>query len=436
MNQFSALLLSTLLVAASLPAQEAAPLVRRPTNIRVKKADDTPKTDPVTGGIGEKVEGEEATGKPTADPALLIVALVNSHTITREQLTQRVKARTRIDPTKLDLTPDGAGTVTSILGKGIVEVESLDEFRERSVREAVLKEEGEILQEWQDQMLLADEARRQQFLVTNQELQLRLAELDREFELSDQKVDTLLDAMGMSRAELESYVYDALLIEKLLKRFIELNYTEADFFNAYEQNPLAYRVPPKKKIAHYGVALLGNEAPPTVRKFKDETEAIRDRLRNGEDPEVVMESVNNLEFGTFGSILEWELESQVQNRSEEDFFLPEPVITEVMALEPGAISKVITNSFRSGGQEIVESFHVIKVLEFIPAKGETFEEALPVIKRATQAAARDQVLQMIKEAKTHRRMIRLSGIAPEKLPTPEELAAPKAPISLKIKAPS
>ncbi|MGF1574311.1 MAG: hypothetical protein ACFCU1_14745 [Sumerlaeia bacterium] len=423
-------LLGLCAVSTCVVAQDAAPLVRRPSNIRVKTGDaPTNVPEDKIDGIGEQVEKPEAEPDPTA----VIVALVNNHTITRAQLDRRIEARTNFDSDVVNELP-AADSVMNLMGSQIVSVEAVDEFQKRSLRNAILKEEAEIITEWQEQMMLADEARRHQFLVTNQELQARMGKLEQDFALQDKKVDNMLQAFGMTRAELESYVYDALLIEKLLNRFIELNYSEADFYNSYEANPAAYRVAPQKRVAHFSISLLGNETPTVIRKFKDEAEAIRDRLRKGEDPEAVMSSVNNIEYGIFGSTLNWSTESRMQNRSEENFYLPEAVVASLLELKTGELSRVLTNSFRSGGQEIIESFHVIKVLEEIPATGETFEAALPKIKQIVQMNARAQVLQILKDKKTHKRMIRLSGIAPEKLPTPEELRENNAPVSLKLTA--
>lgn len=430
-NQLSTLSILSLLglcaLSAQLPAQDAAPLVRRPSNIRVKTGDapsNTPKDN--IDGIGEKVDEPKE-----ADPSTVIVALVNSHTITRAQLDRRIQATTKSNPEIVNEIP-AADSIMNLMGNQIVSVEGVQDFQERSLRNAILEEESEVIQEWQEQMMLADEARRQQFLVTTQELQARMKRLEDEFSLKDKKVDNMLAAFGMNRAELESYMYDALLIEKLLNRFIELNYTEADFYNTYEANPGAYRVPPQKRIAHFSISLLGNETPTIIRKFKDEAESIRDRLRKGENPEAMMQTINNIEYGIIGSTLNWSTESTTQNRSEEDFYLPEAVVAELQILKKGQTSKVITNSFRSGGQEIIESFHVIQVLEEIPATGETFETALPKMKKIALINAREQVLQLLKDARTHKRMIRLSGIAPEKLPTAEELREVKAPVSLKL----
>lgn len=421
-------LAATILLNHSLEAQDAAPLVRRPSNITVKTGE-KPKTQNQDGvdGIGEKVEDP----KVETDPSLVIVALVNSHTITRAQLDRRVQARTKINPSLLK-TPTSTSTIKDLVGTEIVEVEGIQDFQDRTVRNAVIEEESKIIEEWQEQMMLADEARRQQFLVTNQELQLRLDELEKEFSLNEKRVDNLLEAFGMTREELESSIYEALLIEKLLNRFMELNYTEADFFTSYEANPGAYRVAPQKRIAHFSISLLGNETPTVIRKFKDQAEEIRSRLKNGEAPEKIMEETNDFESGNFGSVLNWSTEKTVQNRSREDFYLPDVVVSELQNLKKNEISKVLTNSFTSGGQEIIESFHVINVLEEIPATGETFESALPKMKKIAQVNAREQVLQLLKEAKTHKRIVRMSGIHPSKLPTPESLRANVAPISLKL----
>jgi len=424
----------TMMTVSFLFAQNAAPLIRRPSSVTVRKVDEDEKQNEVS-TIGRDGEPLEAKPEPTPNPELTIVAVVNKHSITRAQLDRRVAARTRMNPEQFREDNEPTQFVLENFKDNIemLQVKEMEEYQEQQLAAALREEESNIILEWQEQMLLADEARRHQLLVTNQELQAKLKELDREFQLSDQKVDNLLEAMGMTRAELESYVNDALLIEKLLQKFLRTNYSDADYFNHYEQNKLSYRIPPRKKIVHISEALLGNEKKSSIRNIKDKIEDIRDRLRSGEDPQQLIIDVNEIELGTIGTITDWSTESFVQNRSKKYYTLPDAVVLQLRELEVGETSKVIADEYiDSDGTKYILSFHVIKVLEEYPAEGETFEEALPRIKEDFLFAAREVVLRMIRDAKTHKRVTRLSGIPADKFPTEAELNGFKQPISLRI----
>src|SRR5690606_33044635 len=148
---------------------------------------------------------------------------------------------------------------------------------------------------------LADEARRQGFLISDQELQDRLRQLDREFELSGNRVESLLSVFGMTREELESYVYDALLIEKLLQRYVQLNMTESTLRQAYNLNPENFLQAPKYDIAHFVVTLSEADTAKHREGYRKIADKVRTRLADGEDPEKVFSEINDLDLGIFGS---------------------------------------------------------------------------------------------------------------------------------------
>jgi hypothetical protein len=130
-----------------------------------------------------------------------------------------------------------------------------------------------------------------------------------------------------------------------------------------------------------------------------------------------------MEYGIFGSVMTWSVTSPS---------IPQAIISALRELEPGEVSDVMPAYIRSGGKIIPEAFHVVKLLEVTPQKGNTFEEALPRIREIVQEAARMEVIRMVREARTHRRMSNLGGLPPDKLQDAASFGRTQPPVDLRM----
>ncbi len=399
-----------LLAGAALGAQPVAPLIREEPKVQVtiKSRDDA---------RDEKKREEEASA-PAPDPETVIVAMVNRHTITRAQLDRRVSARLRGNAPGV-LSADKPGDALPLPISGDLEIIQWDQ--EFEYDDAVREEEGAVVQQWMEQMMLADEARRQGLVVSDAEFRDRLRKVDDEFRLASTEVAGMLDSMGMQREELEGHIYDALLIEKLLARFVALNFDDAYLHTRYEQNPSLYLTPERHEIAHFTISLTGNESPDAVKRQKKDAESIAKRLENGESPQVLFDENNRLEFGLFGAVVTWNIKNPR---------LHPQVSAEIARLKEGQVTDVIEAKRMQGSLVVTESLHVVKLLKIHPATGLTFETALPKLRETAQEAARAQLLRMLAEARTHKRLMNLSGLPPEKLRKSVEGLGDRPPIKL------
>ncbi|MDK2970261.1 MAG: PPIC-type domain [Candidatus Sumerlaeota bacterium] len=424
MLRFLTCLSTVLLLFSSLSAQTVAPLIRedRNTTVRVRVGTDNKK--------GPEPTPAPPDATPTPDPETVLVALVNTHTLTRAELDRRMSAITGINPEAMrGVSSSRSGNIqggvvardVAATDANLLDIMLTRDVQEAEVEDAVRREEGTVVSDWIDQMILADEARRQGIVISDSEFRERLGTFNQQFRLRDAQVRNALQALGMTQTELESYIYDALLIEKLLARYIEINYPEERLRTAYERNPMFFVTPPSVRIAQFTISVAPTETADYRKGYKRLAEQVRKRLLDGERPESVFEDVNDIELGVFGGEYVWSLESRM---------LDDRLREMLTKMQPGEVSDVLTMYVKVDNEVLPESFQVVKLLERKPGTGETFETALPRIQTVLGELARSAVLEKVKEARTHKVVTRLSGIPPDKLPSPVDLRKPRPPVNL------
>jgi len=384
-----------------------------------------------TGTKAEKQSDESDDSKqliiatPTPNPNFVVVAVVNQNNLTRAQLDRRVSAvmgQKKEDMLRIGSQDAGLELIQSLQDnpRAILDARITQEQQQFEIDDAIRRKEGELVKQWVEQTMLADEARRQGLVISNAELQDRLAEIEQQFRLSDSRVGTVLDAMGMTRAELESFIYDALLIEKLLDKYITLNATEDELRTVYESQRDFFVTPPVYRFAHFVITVDPDDSKSAREAFKRKAESVRKRLRN-EDPTKVFEEENDISVGIYGDIFTWNIESNQ---------LWDDIRDELKGMKVDDVSDVIIPYVMYDGEPIADSYQVLKLLEIMPRTGTTFESALPKIRRAMREVARQELLQLIRESKTHRVLYNLRGIPTNKLPDPAELNEYKPPVRL------
>ncbi|MCC6547185.1 hypothetical protein IT570_08460 [Candidatus Sumerlaeota bacterium] len=404
------------------PAQEIPPLIlENEGKVQVKTRK---KTDPQ--------EKKEDPTKPKPNPADVIVAFADGRVLTRAELDLRVT--NEFERVKEEVQSRIGGVIATTGGSGATS-EELKEKQEvlaeqdEQIDMAMRKEESNAVQLWVEHATLAEEARRQGMVITEGEFKTRLEQAQAVNRLAEVQVENALNKMKLSRADYERGFYDALMIEKMLGRFIELNYTDADFRKAYDQAPQLYYTPEKFQIAHFTIALDGTESRTQINNLTRLANEVRDELRKGADPAVLFDKpeYNRIEQGIFGSVPGY--------YSFQEGALPNVVEYYARQMKVGETSNVLTAQRQEGKQIIPISLHVVKILKSSPEEGKDFESALPAIHRAMLGIARGQVLAMIRAAKTHDVITNLTGIPSSKLPDQGELLRAQKeaqPINLKF----
>ncbi|MCC5877854.1 MAG: peptidyl-prolyl cis-trans isomerase [Candidatus Sumerlaeia bacterium] len=418
----------------TLQAQEVAPLIlderpgmtirERPREERQRRSDDEEpkKTD----------ESERKEPVATPSPSDVIVAVVNTHRLTRESLNARVAER--FEKYKKELEEGKSRTlqqVRDVFGNDsqAARIEIAQEM-EDNLEAAMRAEEGAAVRDWVDHLLLADEARRQGILINQNEYRQRLQEITEESNLQEDRVTAVLADLRISQRDFQQTLYDAMLIERLVDQFIRLNWSEEDLREAFNSNRNSFYYPPRHHIAHFSIALDGSETNDQIRRLEELARRVRTELRRDADPEALFakDEFSRVDMGIWGTT---------------GFFtfqegnLPRPIEAEAQKLSAGQTSDVLINRYRDARDRIrPRSIHVIKVLSTEPARGDTFESALPIIRERLVDVARDQLLQRIRTSGTHRIITNLGGIPPEILPSQDDLqrafAQQPPPLNLRL----
>jgi hypothetical protein len=414
-----------LLTAAGLSsAQQVPPMI----------LDEKPKIE-VRTGTKKKNQPEIERTEPEVDPKDVIIAIVDSRAMTKADLEERVSARYE---QVLERLRSEVGGVVAQFGpdmeqrRQLLGEQELLQEQEEELARALRQEEADTVQEWVDFSLLAEEARRQRIVITDSEFRQRLEQIKRENQLEDDLVENALKDMKLSRADFEKYVYDALLIEKLVAQFNALNYSEEFLRERYTATPHLFYTPEKYRVAHFTAAIPVDKG--RDKKVQAELRAVaqdvRARLRKGEDPEklFLMDKFNDMPAGFFGDAEGW--------YTFRESILPPIVEYEARKMKVGDTSDILINRMRDENDDIVPvSFHVIKIMDKREEAGKTFESARPAIERSLVEAGRRALLEQLKKAGTHKVIYSLSGIRPDKIPTRDELISFEAkaqPINLKL----
>ncbi len=376
-----------------------------------------------------------AVAAPTPRPEEVMVAIVNSRVLTRADI--QIRVTDQFDRLQAEVQSRVGGVVATIdpsrtapLAPEEILEEALVTQEQQTALDRVMKiEEESALMAWVEHSLLAEEARRQGVVVEEREFRERLAGAEKESEVTAADVDRVLSHVRMSRADYESSVYDALRIEKMIDRFIALNYDEKYLRDAYEKNPALYYEPAKSLIAHFAITLTGTETRDRTRDLRNVARDLRARLLKNEDPDILFKlpEFDRPEEGILGGVPGWYHFHEGE--------LPPQVAAAAIKLKKGETTDVIIQQSRVDGEVVPTSMHVVKIMDQREPAGLTFESAQPAIRRALLEIGRTRLLQQIRDARTHRVITNLSGIPGRLVPSPEDLMMQEKkanPISLYI----
>jgi peptidyl-prolyl cis-trans isomerase C len=227
---------------------------------------------------------------------------------------------------------------------------------------------------------------------------------------SDDALDRQLKLAGMTRADFLSKVTEESVAETVLKREMNVNVTDADAKKFYDDNPAKFEVPEAIRVSHILVLTqdpTGAPLPEAQKAAKHkQLEDILKRARAGEDfaklAKQYSEDPGSKDKGgeyTFG-------------RSQ----MPPEFETAAFALNTNQISDIVTTAY---------GYHIVKLLEKIPAHKTGFDKVKTEIKdyleaQAMQKQVPDYMKKIEKEAEVQ--------ILDDKLKPPPEIDSPATAI--------
>lgn len=393
--------------------------------------------------IKAKVRPREEEKKPntiqgipaaTPRPEEVLVAIVNAHVLTRADIEARISYR--YEDIKRKVQQTHGGVITSFDPNKKIDPKQMDlddhlllDEQKIELQKAIRREENLATKEWVDQMTLADEARRQGLIVTEGEFRKRLNQAETAVRLEQKTIDKVLAATKMTRADYERSVYEALMIEKMLKRFIDLNYTIDYLKSRYDKRPDLYYERQKYYLAQFAIIVEDGISKNDQKYLYKLAEEVRDRLKKGENPQEIFadDHLNSITEGIWGSEPSWYTIDSPSLR---------PIVeNQLKKLKVGETSGVLEQKGRVAGEIKTLSIHVIKLLEIKEPTGETFESALPRIETLMLEVAKRRIMAQLKEANTHKVITNLGGIPHNKIPSRQELMLFEAkadPINLRF----
>lgn len=397
--------------AATLPAQDPAPLVRPDsgTNTRV--------TVRKKGRPTDTEKQPRATPEAPVDSSLLVVGIVNSHRLTRSQLQYYVDRRMELlGETELIGDDEAWQQVFAPDGTADTSYREDPEFRAEYLAQQEQTRrnlEGDALQSWVDARILADEARRQGLIVETREFEAELENIRTALGKTAEELGPFLENYTITLSQFESEVMDAILSRKLLERFIRQNFTDVELRQMFEERRMDYRHAERFRIAQYLIALDGSEDANLRSKSRSDARTVRDRMIKSTDL-AFLSGLSNINMGEFATPDSGWMDAEINS-------IPPDVLDVVRKLKAGQVSEVIEERDPDIAGRPVRSYQVVKLLDRQAARALPFEEAMPILIRDLGEEGRGKLLTMIREARTHRIITNLRAIPGDLIPSREDM---------------
>jgi len=341
---------------------------------------------PVLRKVGEgpppRVDLEPEVPTPTLpptpippDPSTVIVAAVDGRRLTRAELNRRVEEPIKKAQVLMNVAP------------GTIEYE-----------EVRTRQEGILVRDWTDRMLLAEEAKRRGFILDEKQFEKQFRETI-ETPQGKARYENTIKTLGLTPTEVRSEFYDTLLGDKVVEEET-IKFANDDYLRErYRRSPGLFSRPAQVHVLHYSQTLDGTESKKDLRTLRDQMEEVRGRIAKGESPADIAEAEGGKLLGAAGLDLGW-INPVIHS-------LPLEVQEVVAKLDAGETSRVILSEDLAGR---AQAFHIVKVTEKRPAAGDTFESAKPLMLESLKEGVRTAVLERLRGEGKHEVIVNLSGI--------------------------
>ncbi len=352
---------------------------------RIPAASLAPGAEPGTAVAVPGVPTETPSGTPTAtptpsDPDKTFVAVVDGRRMTRAELDRRAA-----EPLK---------RMRSLLKTDPASVE---------FQQARTRQEGSIVQDWVNRVLLAEEAKRRGILLSQSEFDNRYQALVGTA-AGKQEYENTMKILGMTEQEIRAELFDDMLGEKSVEQELKKYDNDEYLRPIYEKAPIVFTRPEQVHALHYSMTLEGKEGTAELRRVRERLEAIRKRIAKGESPSAIAEEEGGKAMGVFGLDLGW-VNPAIQS-------LPPEVQKVVGKLKRGETSPIVLSKDANGSPR---AFHIVKVIDHREPAGGTYESAKPLMLENLKESVRMSLVVDLKQSGAHVVFVNLSGIPPDRL---------------------
>lgn len=323
----------------------------------VAEVDDLSSSPPL---VAKKIQLKKAVPTPAPSPSRAVVAIVDNRYLTKEALERKI---------------------AQFLPKTRESKDDEDYKRQKRFYE------GKMAEEWINIALLAVEAEAQGIQVTEREVEQNIEHLYQQYG-PDIDLASALWKLGTTAKEFKEEIHDAMLGDKLLRKYIRDKYGDKELREFYQSNLLNFYRPEMVHVSQVFRPFI-DTTETEKKKLKKEMELIRKRLTKGESFEELAQPQEGLLQKKSGD-LGW--------LTRENLLRP-PLNREIFKIKPGEISEVYESDI---------GYHIIMVKERKPASFLSFEEAQDQLEELLFDQVKGELIQELKPK--HNIIINLSGI--------------------------
>ena len=227
-------------------------------------------------------------------------------------------------------------------------------FYHRNVSEEKLKELREkALQYLINRELLYYQAKKKGIKIPKEQIDKLMKELEQQYK-SKENLEKMLKDTGISLKEFRHELEKRLMIDKLIKEYVEVNLADEELRQYYEKNKYKFKEPESLKVRYIYVKV--DPSKPKGRQIaKERAEKAYKEIMEGKDFGDVAyrysDDLSRIKGGEIGFVHKGRFEPKIEE--------------EIYKLKKGEVSKII---------ETTMGFHIIKVEDKRPERLVPFEE--------------------------------------------------------------
>ncbi len=253
-------------------------------------------------------------------------------------------------------------------------------YYHRNISDEKLKElRKKALEYLINRELLYHEAKKKGIKVSKEQLDKLIEELKQQYK-SKENLEKLLQQTGITLEQFREELKKRLMIDKLIKEYVEVNLTEEELKKYYEENKYKFKEPESLKLRYIYIKV--DPTNPKGRQIaKEKAEKAYKEIMSGKDFGDVAyrysDDLSRIKGGEIGFVHKGRFEKKIEE--------------EIYKLKKGEVSKPI---------ETTVGFHIVKVEDKRPERLVSFEKIKEKLKRElTEKIRKERFEALLENAK-------------------------------------